>query len=54
MKSVEFWLCLARVWLVSLGWGGFLTFYGRLGASNHYLSRAVAGDGGLFLCDMPK
>ena len=30
MKSVEFLLCLARLWLVSLGWGGFLTFYDRL------------------------
>ena len=30
MKSAEFLLCLARRWLVGLGWGGFLTFYGRL------------------------
>jgi hypothetical protein len=34
MKSVEFWLCLARVWLVSLDWGGFLTFYGGLGGES--------------------
>jgi len=54
MKSVKFLLCVARLWLVALGWGEFLTRYGRLGASNHYLSTAVPADGGLFLCDMPK
>ena len=30
MKSVEFLLCPERLWLVALGWGRFVTFYGRI------------------------